>query len=288
MSMQVPFMEHRVPTGGGNVYVREFAGAGPAFVLMHGLPDNLHIYDELIPHLLAAGRRVIAFDFLGFGSSDKPGSGYDFDQQMGDLEAVVNTLDVDRFVPVAHDSSGPTAVNFALAHPERVAALHILNSAYDDAFPVHWPELVELFATEKLSALATAIAQDPAQFGWLLLWQQRKFHDALPDQLQSRFEALTGPLIADNFLQSPSAGPAFAQLAARFYAQLASNTKRLPELAALETPVKVIWGEYDPYFPIEMGKDRAAYFRNGIFRALPGGHWLQTDVPAEVAQEMLA
>ena len=39
---------------------------------MHGFPDNLHIYDYLIPHLVARGRRVVAFDFLGFGEFDKP------------------------------------------------------------------------------------------------------------------------------------------------------------------------------------------------------------------------
>jgi pimeloyl-ACP methyl ester carboxylesterase len=37
---------------------------------MHGFPDNLHIYDRLVPAL--HGRQVITFDFLGWGASDKP------------------------------------------------------------------------------------------------------------------------------------------------------------------------------------------------------------------------
>ena len=69
------FTEHRIPHAGGNVYVPDFPGSGPAFVLLHGFPDNSHIYDDLIPHLTAAGRRTIAFDFLGFGASDKPAAG---------------------------------------------------------------------------------------------------------------------------------------------------------------------------------------------------------------------
>ena len=72
MTNQPSFTEHRVPRDHGSIYVRDYAGAGPAFVLMHGFPDNLHIYDYLIPHLVARGRRVVAFDFLGFGDSDKP------------------------------------------------------------------------------------------------------------------------------------------------------------------------------------------------------------------------
>jgi haloalkane dehalogenase len=35
-----PFVEHRVDRGQGNVYARDYDGAGPAFVLMHGFPDN--------------------------------------------------------------------------------------------------------------------------------------------------------------------------------------------------------------------------------------------------------
>jgi haloalkane dehalogenase len=76
MDTKPSFIEHWVPRGHGRVYVREYAGIGPAFVLMRGFPDNLHIYDELIPHLVAAGRWVVTFDFLGFGASDKPASAH--------------------------------------------------------------------------------------------------------------------------------------------------------------------------------------------------------------------
>lgn len=38
-------------------------------ILMHGFPDNVHLYDRIIPYLSPA-RRVLAFDFLGWGASD--------------------------------------------------------------------------------------------------------------------------------------------------------------------------------------------------------------------------
>src|SRR6266702_562071 len=130
----IKFSEHLIPRGQGKVYAREYAGAGPAFVLMHGFPDNLHIYDDLIPYLVAGGRRVVTFDFLGFGASDKPaGAVYSFQQQLGDLEAVVQSLSLGTIVPVAHDSSGFAAVNFAIEHPERVDSLCMLDSAYGEA-----------------------------------------------------------------------------------------------------------------------------------------------------------
>jgi haloalkane dehalogenase len=281
------FTEHRIAVGNGNINVREYPGEGPAFVLMHGFPDNLHIYDELTPYLLSAGRRVLAFDFLGFGASDKPGSGYSFKQQIGDLEAVVMALAPDRFVPVAHDSSGPTAINYTLAHPDRIASLVILNSAYDEAKPILWPELVELFATKELSALAMDIAKSPEQIGWILEWQQKKFYDALPAHLRAHLSSVTAQLITDNLLHS-GAGTAFAYLAAEFHEELARNTARLSELASIKAPVKVIWGEFDPYLTSKMGRDRASLFGNATFTVLPGGHWLQSDIPADVAREMLS
>jgi haloalkane dehalogenase len=65
------FTEQFVQRGQHRIYVREYAGAEPTIVVMHGFPDNLHLYDRLIPHL-SPPRRVVAFDFLGWGNSDKP------------------------------------------------------------------------------------------------------------------------------------------------------------------------------------------------------------------------
>ena len=44
------------------IYVREHPGEEPAIILMHGFPDNVHLYDRLVPYL-SPPRRVIAFDF---------------------------------------------------------------------------------------------------------------------------------------------------------------------------------------------------------------------------------
>ena len=126
------FTEHRVRHAGGSLYVRDFPGSGPAFVLLHGFPDNSYIYDHLIPHLAGAGRRTIAFDFLGFGASDKPeGAVYTFEQQLGDVEAVAKALELEKIIPVGHDAGGPAAVNFALRHPTRAAGICLMNAFYE-------------------------------------------------------------------------------------------------------------------------------------------------------------
>ena len=85
------YKEHTVPRGRYRIYAREYAGEEPAIVLMHGFPDNLHLYDRLVPHL--SGRRVVLFDFLGWGRSEKPeGYPYTADNQTRDLDAVIEHL----------------------------------------------------------------------------------------------------------------------------------------------------------------------------------------------------
>jgi pimeloyl-ACP methyl ester carboxylesterase len=288
-SNHTAFVEHRIPRGEGKVYARDYAGSGPAFVLMHGFPDNLHIWDDLIPYLLAEGRRVVTFDFLGFGASDKPaGITYSFKQQLGDLDAVVGHLGLGTIVPVAHDSSGMATLNYALAHPEGVASVIMLNSAYSEDDTVLWPEMITLFATRSMHALAMAIAQSPEQFGWLLKWQQKKFLDSMPEAQKSHFASFIGPLISDNFLAQPGAGPAFVQLAAEFFDEHARNAQHLVALKRLDVPVKLIWGQYDPYFPIAMAERRRSQLRNASLTVIPAGHWLQADEPAQVAKAMLS
>ena len=112
------------------IYVRDHPGAEPAVILMHGFPENVHLYDRLCPYL-SSSRRVVLFDFLGWGSSDKP-SGYPYttDNQVGDLDAVITQLGLGQVVLVAHDASGPPAIDWALAHPERVTGLVLLNTYY--------------------------------------------------------------------------------------------------------------------------------------------------------------
>ena len=283
------FIEHRVPRPEGSLYARDYAGAGAAFVLMHGFPDNLRIWDDLIPYLTASGRRVVTFDFLGFGASDKPaGMAYSFKQQLGDLEAVVEGLGLGKIVPVAHDSSGMAALNYALTHPDRVDSVIMLNSAYSEDATVLWPEMITLFATRSMQPLAIAIAQSPEQFGWVLKWQQKKFSDPLPEAQKPHFGAFIGPLISDNFIAQPGAGPAFVQLAAEFFEEHARNAEHLTALKTLDIPIKLIWGEYDPYITVAVAERRRSQLKNASLTVIPAGHWLQADEPAQVAKAMLS
>ena len=281
------FREHHVRVDGGTVYARDYAGAEPAFVMMHGFPDNLHIYDDLVPLLVVAGRRVITFDFLGFGQSDKPTSArYSFFQQLGDLHAVVEHLGLERFVPVSHDAAGPAALNFALAYPERIASLVILNSAYAELPGAEWPELITIFATPALRDYAVGLIADLPQFTWLINFQRNKFRAHLPKRYWAHYDGFLNPVIDANF--QGGAVPAFTQMTADFFPELQRNRNRLHELRALRVPARVIWGDADPYLGIELARAFTDSLAAATLTVLPGGHWVQIDEPRAVAQAMLS
>jgi pimeloyl-ACP methyl ester carboxylesterase len=59
------------------VHVFHRGGAGPVLVLLHGFPSSSYDWRALLEHPALDGRAVLAFDFLGFGLSDKPAGGAD-------------------------------------------------------------------------------------------------------------------------------------------------------------------------------------------------------------------
>ena len=67
----VAVTKHSVSHEGGSLYVLDYPGEEPPIVLMHGFPDDHRIYDKLLPHL--SPRRAVAFDWLGYGRSDRSG-----------------------------------------------------------------------------------------------------------------------------------------------------------------------------------------------------------------------
>jgi haloalkane dehalogenase len=283
------FTEHRVQRDRGSVYVRDFLGSGPAFVMLHGFPDNSRIYDDLIPHLVLAGRRTVAIDFLGFGASDKPeGAQYSFAQQLGDLEAVVEALGLDKIMPVGHDAGGPAAVNFALNHPHRTVAVILMNAFYGDSPGLLVPELIELFSNKKLKALGLHFLKSPEQFAWLLRFQREQMAADITETQKARYLEFLGPIIDNNFRQQPSAGPAFAQMTDQLTGEIAANTARMVEFRRSKVPLLLIWGRADPYLHLTVAEHLRSQARNAALHALEAGHWVQIDAAAEVARIMLA
>jgi haloalkane dehalogenase len=269
-----PFTAHSVRFEGHRLYVRDYPGRGPAFVLMHGFPDNLHLYDRLIPHL--RGRRTIAFDFLGWGESDKPpGHVYTFAEQEAELDAVVRQLHLGRIVPVVHDASGPAGINWALEHRTQVAALALLNTFYSLMPTTNAPEAVRIYSDPVFRDLADAIAANRAMNRWLYFWQVGRFMS------NPHVRARTLRELWPQFLRSV---PAFASLNRDLIPAVAADTAREPELTGFDRPVRIIFGARDPYLNRGMARRFHQLLPTSDLFLLPARHYVQVDAPARVAR----
>jgi pimeloyl-ACP methyl ester carboxylesterase len=102
------------------------AGSGDAVVLLHGWPQTWFEWRRIIP-ALAAKYTVVAPDLRGLGDSSKPQGGYDKRTVADDIYKLVQKLGFERIYLVGHDWGGPTAYAYAVAHPEDVRKLVILD-----------------------------------------------------------------------------------------------------------------------------------------------------------------
>jgi haloalkane dehalogenase len=281
--MAMHYQEHLVQRGPFHLYAREYPGEGPAIVLMHGFPDNLHLYDRLVPRL-APGRRVILFDFLGWGASDKPpGYPYTAANQVGDLDAVLAHLRVEEAVLVAHDASGPVAIDWALEHPARVAALVLLNTYYCAMPTLRLPEVIWLFSTPVVRVVARAVSRRFDLFRRMYQWQAGGFIRD-PDVRREMV-----PLLYRQFATSPGARPAFFRLNVDLRPTLRSRAAMIPAMRAFSRPVRIIFGDADPYLNASVARRFHELFPTSDLFLLPGArHFVQLDEPEEVARLILS
>lgn len=279
------YIEHVVERGPYHIYAREYPGEEPAIVLMHGFPDNLHLYDRLIPWLSPA-RRVVTFDFLGWGESDKPaGYPYTASNQTGDLDAVITQLKLEQVVLVAHDASGPPAIDWALAHPDRVAALVLLNTYYCAMPTLRPPEAIWLNSTPLVRNVVRPVLK--AFHNWLFRkiywWQVGGFmRDA-----EVRAECL--PVLYHQFEVTPSAQPAFFRLNEDLFSTVIDRTKMIPQMQAFGRPVRIIFGAKDRYLNSGVARRFHELFPTSDLFLLPdANHFVQIDEPEEVARLLLS
>ena len=126
-----PFEPQWFQTPDGRMhYVDEGPRDGRPIVLVHGNPTWGFLYRNFIGPLAEAGHRAIVPDHLGFGRSDKPSDPglYHIPRHVERLEALLESLDLNDAVVVVQDWGGPIGLSWAVAHPERVTGLFVMDT----------------------------------------------------------------------------------------------------------------------------------------------------------------
>ncbi|SDG72928.1 alpha/beta fold hydrolase [Klenkia brasiliensis] len=91
-------------------------GTGRPVVLIHGWPLSGKSWEAQVPALVEAGHRVVTYDRRGFGESDKPFDGYDYDTFAADLDALLTHLDLTDVTLVGFSMGGGEVVRYIAGH----------------------------------------------------------------------------------------------------------------------------------------------------------------------------
>ena len=159
-------MLHRIALRGIEMELEEAGAGGRAFVLVHGFTGSRDDFREHVPALGRLGR-TIALDQRGHGGTTNSGRSEDYtlDGLVADLEAAFDALGLVRADLLGHSLGGMVALRFALAHPQRVASLVLMDTS-PRPMPLPIPEavrsaLVELVRGQGVAALLPSMRQRP-------------------------------------------------------------------------------------------------------------------------------
>jgi pimeloyl-ACP methyl ester carboxylesterase len=244
-----------------------------AVVFVHGNPGPRDDWEFVLPEV-AKHARAIALDMPGFGRSDRPRS-MDFSPAGYGryLAAVLSELGVASAHLVLHDFGGAWGLHWALSQPRDVLSITLINSVPVCAF--RWHFFARVWQTPVLGELFQASTTDYS-IRWVMNHgNPRPFPEAFAKRLLSFADLRQKFIVLKLYRAVRDTRAVFASMQ--------------PELAKLNVPACVIWGESDPYLPPEYAESFRQAFPDCEVHRLPGlGHWPFIDDEAAVRAPMLA
>ena len=126
-----PWAPHYLEWQGHRVHYLDVGAGDRTLLCLHGEPTWSYLYRKMIPPFAAAGYRVIAPDFIGFGRSDKPEEErfYTFEMHRNLLLHVIEKLDLKNIALTVQDWGGLLGLTLPMDMPERFDRLLIMNTA---------------------------------------------------------------------------------------------------------------------------------------------------------------
>lgn len=258
--------------GDTSVRVIEHPGAGPAVVLIHGLPGTAQDFDAVTARL--PGRHTIAYDRPGFGFSS--GGHHPLDEQLATIRRLIAASGDGRVVLVGHSYGGTLALAYAQRRPQDVRGLVLVDAAAGGARS----DAVERAQSRLIQVLSWPVVQPLADvtFSQLLRTASAKQGDAQafdPGDVDPVHER---HLLELNMRHEDLDAFAGEQL------QADDEIARVDAgLGRIETPAIVIQGAGDKLIEPEHGRRLAAALPLARLEMVSGGHMPPYVHPAVVA-----
>ncbi len=247
------------------------AGSGPPLVVAHGWPWSSYSWHRVIP-ALAKRFAVHWYDMPGYGQSEmRADQRTGLDVQGETFAFMLIHWGLERPSVVAHDFGGATTLRAHLLHGcdyERYVLMNVVAMRpWGSAFFDHVGRHVDAF-TGLPPHIHEAIVR-------------AYIRGALANDLDPQdFEALVRPWLSDE--GRGSFYRQFAQADERFTAEVE------PMFGAVRCPTLILWGEDDPWIPLERGQALHRTMPQAAFGTLRGaGHLPQLEAPAAVLARAL-
>ncbi|WP_163508046.1 alpha/beta fold hydrolase [Fodinicola acaciae] len=249
------------------------AGSGPAVVFCHGTPFSSQLWKPFA-EALSRDHTVHLWDMPGYGrSSKRPDQPTDFGAQAEAFAALLEHWQLEEPPHVvAHDFGGAVSLRTHLVHGVDFASLMLVDVV---AIPPSG------------SPFFRFVQENPRLLGQLPGYVHRALVRAYVDNAAYRdldddvLSSLSDPWTGDE------GQPAFYQQIAEYDESfLAENERRLPDITI---PVRVVWGENDPWIPVERAHRLQALIPGAELRTVAeAGHLIHFDAPIALMDELRA
>ncbi|HZG14530.1 MAG TPA: alpha/beta hydrolase [Candidatus Bathyarchaeia archaeon] len=254
-----------------NLYVEDVnPGGGKPILFIHGWPASHKLFEYQFDQLPKMGYRCIGMDIRGFGQSDKPWRGYNYDRLADDVRRVVEALSLQDFTLAGHSVGGAIAARYMGRHNGYgVSKLALFGAAVPSVtqrpdFPYGLPK-----------EAVTKLIQDAVN-------DRPKMLEGFGDMFF--FQYITRPF-SDWFFQMSlqAAGWATAAVATAF-----RDENVFADLGKIQVPTLILHGLHDKVCLFELAEIMEARIQNArLVPFLYSGHGLMWEERDKFNKELL-
>jgi non-heme chloroperoxidase len=238
---------------------KDTGGEGTPILMIHGFPLSHEAFEHQFEAFAVAGLRAIAYDRRGFGDSEKPGSGYDYDTLADDLAGLINSLNLSDVLLLGFSMGGGEVARYVSRYgADKLSGVifaasvtpFLLKSNQNPDGP-----LDQAKADEKLSALEAD--RDKYFEGFV-----KKFYEVSGNVVVSQSEVDKAIRLCKQSDQTAAIGCMKAF----------SSTDFRRDLKSITVPTLVIHGDSDAVVPIDgSGKRTADLVKQAELEVIPRG-----------------
>ena len=245
------------------IYYEDY-GKGKPVVFIHGWPLSGSMWEYQVTQLPQQGLRCITYDRRGFGKSDRPFEGYDYDSLAGDLKSLLDELDLNDVTLVGFSmGGGEIAKYFSLYGGKRISKVVIVSGVVP--YMLKTEDNPDGVAQEEFDKMAKGMIEDRP--GFMEAFNKDFFSVSLVSH------PVSDAFLANSLTKCMEASPIATLQCAKSF----SSTDFRADVVKINVPTLIIHGDNDKTVPIKPTGEESARLINGsklvVYEGAPHGLW---------------